>query len=92
MKPTLIMAILFAVLGSTAVLASDDEYCNVPVADWQPREALQKKLEGDGWKVRRIKSDDGCYEVYAIDDKGRRIEAAYNPKTFEMIKHERGDD
>jgi hypothetical protein len=85
-------AILFGMLGSSAVLASDDDYCNVPVADWQPREALQKKLEGDGWKVRRIKSDDGCYEVYAIDDQGRRIEAAYNPKTFEMMKRERGDD
>jgi hypothetical protein len=85
-------AILFGMLGSSAVLASDDDYCNVPVADWQPREALQKKLEGDGWQVRRIKSDDGCYEVYAIDDQGRRIEAAYNPKTFEMMKRERGDD
>jgi hypothetical protein len=92
MKKTLITAILFGLLGSSAVLASDDEYCNVPVANWQPREALQKKLEGDGWKVRRIKSDDGCYKVYAIDDKGRRIEAAYDPKTFEMVKLERGDD
>jgi hypothetical protein len=92
MKQTLIAAILFGLLGSSAVLASDDEYCNVPVADWQPREALQKKLEDDGWKVRRIKSDDGCYEVYAIDDKGRRIEAAYDPKTFEMMKLERSDD
>lgn len=90
MKHTLITAILFGVVGSSAALASD-EYCNVPVADWQPRQALQKKLEGDGWNVRRIKSDDGCYEVYATDNKGRRIQAAYNPKTFEMVKRERGN-
>lgn len=92
MKYTLITAMLFGMLGSSAVLASGDEYCNVPVADWQPHEALQKKLEGDGWTVRRIKSDDGCYEVYAIDDNGRRLKAAYNPKTFEIVKREHGDD
>jgi len=56
------------------------------MSDWQSREALQQKLEADGWKVNRIKTDDGCYEAYAIDEKGQRIEAYFNPKTFKIVK------
>ncbi len=88
MKHTLITAILFGMLGSSAALATGQ--CNAPVSDWQPREALQKKLEDAGWQVRRIKAEDGCYEVYAVNDKGGRLEAAYDPKTFEVTNLERG--
>ncbi|MBE0529567.1 MAG: PepSY domain-containing protein [Rhodospirillales bacterium] len=77
-------ALAFATLGSGAAVAADR--CTVPMAEWQPREALQKKLQTAGWKVNRIKTDDGCYETYAIDDKGRRVEAYFDPKTFEMVK------
>ena len=43
---------------------------------WQSTDVLTKQLTDKGWQVRRIKEDGGCYEVYAIDDKGngsRRI-------------------
>ncbi len=88
MKRTLLATVvaLGTVGGATAGLASDG--CNVPMADWQPREALQQKLEADGWQVNRIKTDDGCYEAYAIDDAGRRVEAYFNPQTFEVVQLE----
>lgn len=89
MKYALMTTILFGLLGSGVAFAS--EYCNVPMSEWQPREALQKKLEGDGFTVRRIKTDDSCYKVYATDGAGRRIEAYYDPKTFEVVKLERED-
>lgn len=75
---------LTAVLATGAVAASD--LCNVPEAERQPIEALQKKLESDGWKVKRIKVDDGCYETYALTDTGQRVEAYFDPKTFELVK------
>lgn len=89
MKRTLLAtALVLGIMGAGTAFASNDDRCNVPMADWQPVKALQQKLEADGWKVNRIKTDDGCYEVYAIDDKGRRIEAYFNPKSFDMVKME----
>lgn len=82
-------AMTFAILASGPALAGD--HCNVPVADWQPREALQQKLETDGWKVRRIKTEDGCYEAYATDAGGKRVEAIYDPKTLQLVKIEKDD-
>lgn len=76
------------ILASTAILAAGFSpafaagKCDVPAADWQPREALQSKLEKQGWQVRRIKSEQGCYEAYAIDASGKRVEAMFNPKTL----------
>lgn len=79
-------AFALATMSAGMAFASSDNRCNIPMAEWQPVAALQQKLQNDGWKVNRIKTDDGCYEVYAIDDKGRRIEAYFNPKTFETVK------
>ena len=74
-----------AFTGMAAAQASDD-YCKVPMSEWQPTEALEQMLTQKGWEVRRIKQDDGCYEVYAMDEKGHRRETYFNPKTFEIVK------
>lgn len=49
---------------------------------WQSTDVLTKQLTDKGWQVRRIKEDGGCYEVYAIDDKGQRVEAYFHPVTL----------
>jgi hypothetical protein len=66
--------------------ASASEGCSVPKADWQPETALRQKLETEGWKINRIKIDDGCYEVYGFDGKGQRAETYFDPKSFEIVK------
>lgn len=87
MRPLLPAATLvFAVLGAGSSLA--DPHCKVPLAEWQPREALQKTVEAEGWKVTRIKTDDGCYEVRATNDKGDRYEAKFHPGTLKLLKVE----
>ena len=35
--------------------------------------------------MRRIKEDGGCCEVYALDDKGKRVEAYFHPVTLEPV-------
>ena len=58
-----------------------------PVAkeEMRPQMELQRKLTGDGWKVRQIKNFNGCYEVYGFDEKGERVEVFFHPKTFEKV-------
>jgi hypothetical protein len=56
-----------------------------PQESWQPQEKLTKMLTDKGWQVRRIKIDGGCYEVYALNEKGERVEAYFHPKTLEAV-------
>ncbi len=61
------------------------ELCDVPTDQWQPREALQNKLEAEGWTVKKIKIEDGCYEAYATNEEGKKMETFFNPKTLEAV-------
>ena len=52
---------------------------------WQPQEKLEKLLVDRGWTIRRIEEDGGCYEVYAVDEKGQRVEAYFHPRTLALV-------
>lgn len=56
-----------------------------PKSGWQPETKLEQMLTEKGWKVRRIKEDGGCYEVYALNDKGERVEAYFHPVTLAPV-------
>jgi hypothetical protein len=56
-----------------------------PRASWQPQEKLEKMLAAKGWQIRRIKEDGGCYEVYALNEKGERVEAYFHPLTLAPV-------
>jgi hypothetical protein len=60
-----------------------------PEENWRPSEELVKLLIEKGWEVRRVKVDGGCYEVYALDENGERVEAYYHPVTFEPVAIEK---
>jgi hypothetical protein len=53
---------------------------------WQPQEKLTANLKKEGWDVRNVKVDGGCYEVYALDSKGERVEAYFHPVTLERVQ------
>jgi hypothetical protein len=56
-----------------------------PRETWQPQEKLASMLKENGWRVRRIKEDGGCYEVYAFNEKGERVEAYFHPRTLAPV-------
>jgi hypothetical protein len=87
MKPFILSAILLAALTAAPALAGDRR-CDVPKAEWQPQQALHDKLQGEGWKIKQIEEDDGCYEVKGFDAKGMRQEVYFNPKTLEFVSRE----
>lgn len=90
MKSTIAFAASALALGVSISHAA--EKCSVPTTDWKPRAELEAKLKEQGWEVRTIKTEDGCYEAYAIDDKGQRVEAYFNPKTLERVGAEEDGD
>jgi hypothetical protein len=54
-------------------------------ANWKTTDQLKRKMITDGWQVRRIKEDGGCYEAYGTTPKGRRVEAYFHPVTLELL-------
>lgn len=90
MRKTLMILGILAVLPAGTALADDD--CFVPMSDWQPREAVAKLASDKGWTVRRIKIDDGCYEIDGRDGEGHRIEATIHPSTLAVMRIEKDEE
>lgn len=86
MKYSLAFLALLTALPAGAALA--DTRCSTPMKDWRPREAVQQLAQQNGWTVRRITIDDGCYEIDGVAADGRRVEAKVDPATLELLKTE----
>lgn len=82
------IALLVATPGYATGLATCD---SGDKSTWQAASVLEKQLTKDGWTVRRIKEDGGCYEVYALDQTGARVEAYFHPVTLERVPIEDHD-
>lgn len=83
------LMLAIALIASPA-LADDD--CAVPMTQWQPREAVVALAAEQGWVLRRIRIDDGCYEVIGRDAQGRSIEVKLDPATLAVVEMEFEDD
>lgn len=82
------MKSLFAATALLVLIASPTfakDLCSVPNAEWQTKDALKAKLEADGWKIKNIKIEDGCYEVYGTDGAGKKQEVFIDPKSFAIV-------
>lgn len=77
-------------LAAVPALADDDD-CDVPVKQWQSREAVLRLATRQGWQVQRLKIDDGCYELRGIDAQGREFKAKLDPLTLRVVKLKQRD-
>ena len=77
--------------AATLVIATTAQATGLATCDsgnpttWQPQEKLETMLKERGWQIRRIKIDGGCYEVYALNEKGERVEAYFHPLTLAPV-------
>ena len=70
-----------AILMSGPTLAAG--HCSTaPASKFKPKAALESQLKAQGLTVRQIKVEKGCYEVYAVDKSGKKVNAAYNAETL----------
>ena len=74
-------------LAAWPSLADDD--CDAPVQQWQSRDAVRQMAAAQGWQVRRLKIDDGCYEIRGTDAQGRDFKATIDPQTLKVVKIKR---
>ena len=80
------LAVSGALLVPPAAQATGLATCDSGAREgWQTQERLTVLLKEKGWQIRRIKEDGGCYEVYALNEKGERVEAYFHPRTLAPV-------
>lgn len=83
MRHSLKLLALALALPAAAALASE----GTPSAETQAK--IRELLTGQGYDVRKIESEDGQYEAYALKD-GKKYEVYLNGK-LEVVKIEEND-
>ena len=76
------------ILGATTVHASDDVACtSAPQAEWRSLDDVKTAAEALGYKdVRKVEVEDRCYEAYAFDKDGRRVEIYFDPVSLKIVR------
>lgn len=83
MKTFAAITIAAALLATPAFAATG---CSTSLpSQYQPQSTLEATLKSEGLNVLQIKIENGCYEVYAKDSSGNRVNRAYNAETLDML-------
>ncbi len=56
-----------------------------PQSGWKTKAQLEASLVEQGWKIKKSKVDNGCYEVYGTTPEGDRVEAYFHPVSLEKL-------
>ena len=85
-----LLASLALAFTASAAFAHGNVACPaMPKEEKKPQMELQKKLEGEGWKVRKVQNYNGCYEVYGFDASGKK---AVDRATGNVVDAVQGSD
>lgn len=89
MKMIILATLLLATASGGIARAEEEKNCTSAAKDkWLSENNVKEKAKATGLDVRRVKIEGSCYEVYAIDAKGNKIEALFNPETGAAVGNE----
>lgn len=85
MKRKLMIATFIGITGAAHAKKSCTDQ---PKEKWMSEEAFKKKVEGQGYKIRKFKQPGTCYEIYGTNKDGKNVEIYFNPVDASIVKEE----
>jgi hypothetical protein len=59
--------------------------CNVAKESWMSEPNFKQVLKRQGYLVKTVRINNGCYEMYGLDPLGRRIQKNFDPATAKPV-------
>lgn len=89
MKTIILATLLLASASIGAARAEEGQNCTQAAKDkWLSEDIIKEKAKAAGLDMRRVKVEGSCYEVYAMDAKGNKVETLFNPETGAVVGNE----
>ncbi|CCG41151.1 PepSY domain-containing protein [Magnetospirillum molischianum] len=79
-----ILAALASLSFAAPAFAAD--LCKPADGPAKPESEIRAMLEGQGYQIRKIATEDGCIEMKGTDKAGKRAEVYVHPVTGEIVK------
>lgn len=81
---TKLMIATFVALAATA--HAKKNCTNEPKSKWMSEEAFKKKVQEQGYTIRKFKQPGTCYEIYGSNKEGKNVEIYFNPVDGSVAK------
>lgn len=81
----LILSSLLVVIAAPAALAEDISCGETDQSQWLGEDVIKAKAAELGYDARDAEEEDGCWEVYALDKDGKKVELYFHPVTGELV-------
>ncbi|MGZ3769793.1 MAG: PepSY domain-containing protein [Bdellovibrio sp.] len=85
MRKLLVIPMVFA-MGSVALAKKD--CTDQPKEKWMKEADFKKKMETEGYRIRKFKTPGSCYEIYGTNKEGKKVEIYFNPVDASIVKSE----
>lgn len=88
MSKITVVAVAAAILGTAAAAQAGSlgRPCTAaPESQWLSINALQAKVEAQGYKVQKAKLKKACGEMYSTDKSGKRVELFVDPTSGKIV-------
>ena len=81
-----LMALVLMVGFASGAAFAKSNCTDQPKEKWMNEEEFKKKLEAEGYKIKKFKKPGTCYEIYGTDKDGKKVEIYFNPVDGTIVK------
>lgn len=86
------LSLTFTMAAVPALAEEEGAACTTaPTEQWIGEEAAKAKATALGYEVRRVKVENDCYEIYAIDTNKAKAEIYLDPVTGAVVERKDED-
>jgi hypothetical protein len=80
-------ALLIALALGLGVTAHAKKNCtDEPKDKWMSESDFKKKVEAEGYTIKKFKQPGTCYEIYGTNKEGQKVEIYFNPVDGSVVK------
>jgi hypothetical protein len=79
--------LLLALALSAGITAYAKKNCtDEPKDKWMSEADFKKKVEAEGYTIKKFKQPGTCYEFYGTNKEGKKLEIYFNPVDGSIVK------
>lgn len=82
------LAMVLALVMVGGIAHAKKNCTDQPREKWMKEEDFKKRLDGEGYKIRKFKQSGSCYEIYGTNKDGKSVETYFNPVDGTVVKEE----
>lgn len=84
------LVLVLALVAAAGVAQAKKNCTDQPKDKWMSVEDFKKRIEAEGYTIRKLKQPGTCYEIYGTNKDGQKVEIYFNPVDGSIVKQKLG--